>query len=457
MFESSQHPIIVGQAAYNSAYGTSFSAGSNCNPVPNATNPGFQICDGFVRVADNVNFGFNTLKNQTTKTIMHLEPKALHDETNASTFDPYGRMQANLGVEAQPATSVGQNVTLYPYINPITELINGTNLPKESVTYDANGDPVSDISITPISSANDGTQIWRITHNGVDTHPIHFHLYDVQLINRVTWDNIIIPPDANELGWKDTVRVSPLEDTIVALRPVVPQVPFEVPNSIRNLSPMDADRLHHGLQQHRPGRQPGRTPITNQLVNFGWEYVWHCHILSHEEMDMMRPQSLVLPPIAPSGLTNTLSGTGTTAPGRADVAGQLHHRDVVQRAAVHQPGQHVDDDHHHPVAAERGQHPPVADLHRSVDVQPDHHGAVLPGARQQHRRVRGRRPVPTDDGHVHVQHPRGRPELHHHGQRRRRRHDLADRRGDGGQGRQPDVHDHAERQLPPSPPSSSTA
>ena len=29
--------------------------------------------------------------------------------------------------------------------------------------------------------------------------------------------------------------------------------------------------------------------VTNQPYNFGWEYVWHCHILSHEEMDMMRP------------------------------------------------------------------------------------------------------------------------------------------------------------------------
>ena len=29
----------------------------------------------------------------------------------------------------------------------------------------------------------------------------------------------------------------------------------------------------------------------------GWEYVIHCHILSHEEMDMMRPESLAVPPI----------------------------------------------------------------------------------------------------------------------------------------------------------------
>ncbi len=74
----------------------------------------------------------------------------------------------------------------------------------------------------PISDGSDGTQIWKITHNGVDTHPIHFHLYDVQVLNRVTWDNIIIPPEPIELGWKDTVRVSPLEDTIVALRPIMP-------------------------------------------------------------------------------------------------------------------------------------------------------------------------------------------------------------------------------------------
>ena len=36
VFESSQHPIIVGQAAYNSAYGTSFAASSNCN-APGST------------------------------------------------------------------------------------------------------------------------------------------------------------------------------------------------------------------------------------------------------------------------------------------------------------------------------------------------------------------------------------------------------------------------------------
>ena len=60
---------------------------------------------------------------------------------------------------------------------------------------------------------NDGeTQIWKVTHNGVDTHAIHVHLFNVQLINRVGWDGAIRPPDPNELGWKETVRMNPLED-----------------------------------------------------------------------------------------------------------------------------------------------------------------------------------------------------------------------------------------------------
>ncbi len=293
VFESGQHPIIVGQSAYNTAYGTSFAASSNCN-APGST---LQRCDGLVRVNDTSTFGFNTLRGQTTKMVMPLQPKAIHDEMNATTFDEFGRMQANLGVEAQPPVPGAQNVTLYPYVNPATELIDGSNLPQ------------GDLNVTAIASASDGTQIWRITHNGVDTHPIHFHLYDVQLLNRVTWDNIIIRPDANELGWKDTVRVAPLEDTIVALRPIIPTVPFEVPNAIRMLNPMMPAGSPAMFNNVDPQGNP-TAPIVNQLVNFGWEYVYHCHILSHEEMDMMRPVSVALPPIKPDGLSYVLTGSG---------------------------------------------------------------------------------------------------------------------------------------------------
>ena len=75
-----------------------------------------------------------------------------------------------------------------------------------------------------------------------------------------------------------------------------------MPNAIRNLNPMDptgSTKLFNNVDaQGNP-----TAPITNQLVNYGWEYVWHCHILSHEEMDMMRPQTLAMPPVTPDGLT----------------------------------------------------------------------------------------------------------------------------------------------------------
>jgi hypothetical protein len=131
----------------------------------------------------------------------------------------------------------------------------------------------------------------------------------VQVVNRVTWDNIIIPTDRAELGWKDTVRISPLQDTIVALRPIIPEVPWELPNAIRPLNPMMPLGSMAMFNNIDPQGNP-TAQIVNQLVNFGWEYVYHCHILSHEEMDMMRPVSIALPPVRPDGLAATVSSAG---------------------------------------------------------------------------------------------------------------------------------------------------
>ena len=260
---------------------------------------------------------------------MPLQPKAIHDEMNSSTFDEFGRMTANIGVEAQPPTPGLQNVVLYPFVNPPTELIDGTNLPKAAVTYDATtGLPVSDVKVTPISDAADGTQIWRITHNGVDTHPIHFHLYDVQVVNRVTWDNIIIPTEPSELGWKDTVRVSPARG--YHRRPAACHSTSAVRIAERHpaAEPDDAARLDGDVQQHRSSGQSRPTPIVNQLVNFGWEYTYHCHILSHEEMDMMRPVSLALPPMqARLGLHLQSPGSGNNTRLVLTLERQLNQRD----------------------------------------------------------------------------------------------------------------------------------
>jgi len=102
---------------------------------------------------------------------------------------------------------------LYPYVSPPVELI------KPSVYG------------SQIGSMGDGTQIWMITHNGVDAHPMHWHGFEVQLINRVAWDNNIRQPGINELGWKETLTINPLQNTIIALRPLEMDLPFDVPTA----------------------------------------------------------------------------------------------------------------------------------------------------------------------------------------------------------------------------------
>ncbi len=112
------------------------------------------------------------------------------------------------------------------------------------------------------------TEVWEILNLTGDVHPIHFHLVNVQVLSRQLFDadhytggapsyfDEAYPPEQNELGWKETVRMNPGEVTRVIMKFDLPVTPFVVPES----------------------------PRTG-----GYEYVWHCHILEHEEHDMMRP------------------------------------------------------------------------------------------------------------------------------------------------------------------------
>jgi len=276
VFEESQNKIIVPNARYNDTYNKSFPS------------------DAYVRIFDTT-FKFKNLDG--VETTFSLEPKAIQDE-QGETFDEFGRMSGKLGLERPTGVPGAPNFNLYGFIDPPTEVETAV-------------DPTM-VALTPI--LGDGTQIWKITHNGVDTHPMHFHLYDVQLINRVGWDGFLRYPDDNELGWKDTVRVSPLEDTIVALRPVAPTAPFNVPDSWRPLDPTQPIGGMMGFSTVDPVTgQPYTMPVMNEVRNFGWEYVWHCHILSHEEMDMMRPVTVEVASSLPA--TPSLDPATLVAPG----------------------------------------------------------------------------------------------------------------------------------------------
>jgi FtsP/CotA-like multicopper oxidase with cupredoxin domain len=279
-FKEGQHDIIVGQSAYNDVYGTSFT-----NTYSNI----FDTALTFNTVQKNVDGTYS----YPQITAFPMEAKAIQDEMGEAFDKQYGRMSGMLGLELPQTVAGVQNFVLFPYLSPPVEIIKNT------------------VYGTPLGTAADGTQIWKITHNGVDTHPIHFHLFEVQVINRVGWDNGIRLPDPNELGWKETVRISPLEDTIVALRPIAPtpaDMPFEVPNSVRLIDPTQPEGVY--LANSTAAEAAGGVPqafapngepidIINHYVNFGWEYVWHCHILSHEEMDMMHGIAFAAPPAAP--------------------------------------------------------------------------------------------------------------------------------------------------------------
>ncbi len=154
-------------------------------------------------------------------------------------FDDFGRLIQTLGTFTQFTDNQGLPTWGQPYTAAATE--------------------------TPSGGA---TEVWQLFNLTGDTHPIHFHLVNVQIIQRqafegdpkngITLLGSPMPPDANEIGWKETVRMNPGEVTTVIMKFTLPNLPTSMGNPL--------------------------SPRTG-----GHEYVWHCHILEHEEHDMMRP------------------------------------------------------------------------------------------------------------------------------------------------------------------------
>ena len=92
--------------------------------------------------------------------------------------------------------------------------------------------------MTQIGELDDGTQIWKITHNGVDTHPIHLHLFNVQLINHVAWDGAMLAARCQRVGLERNHPGQPAgrHDRGHAAE-VAAALPFDLPNSVRLIDP----------------------------------------------------------------------------------------------------------------------------------------------------------------------------------------------------------------------------
>jgi spore coat protein A len=170
--------------------------------------------------------------------------------TLSEGVDPYGRLIALLGTDF----ASGQDNTVYGmhYLDPLRD---------------------------DEKHAKGGCEVWDIYNTTGDTHPVHFHLVNVQILGRTTFfqdpvDGTVeftpigpwVAPDLNERGFKETVRMNPGEVIRVIMKFDLP------PNPVVNV-----------LGRNKTVNVP-TSPRTG-----GLEYVWHCHILEHEEHDMMRP------------------------------------------------------------------------------------------------------------------------------------------------------------------------
>lgn len=156
------------------------------------------------------------------------------------------------------------------------------------------------------------TEEWIVFNPTADSHPIHLHLVQFQVISRQPFNNTgyvaawealngpppltaptqtvpnwasfitgpAVPPPASEMGWKDTVMMHPDEVTTIRVRFAPTDEPVTGPTAPVagvNAYPFD------------PSVGPG--------------YVWHCHILDHEDNEMMRPLLVTLgAPPTPSTL-----------------------------------------------------------------------------------------------------------------------------------------------------------
>ena len=271
-FNISQPPPVVPESTYSAAYKQTF---KDVFPRLQSTSLTFTPIDPSTK----------QLAVDKTTGLPITVTLPLHMKTIQELFElDYGRMNATLGTEL-PLTNFNTQTTIpLGYIDPFTEDI-----------YDS-----SNLAASPVGVGADGSQIWMVIHNGVDSHAIHFHLYDVQLIDRFGWDGTTRIPFPDELGWKDTVRMNPLEIDFVALRPMRQSLPFPVPDSARLFDvtkPAGADLSMSAFDPFN-----NAAPQINQVQPMGWEYVWHCHLLGHEENDMMRDQVFQVAPETPANV-----------------------------------------------------------------------------------------------------------------------------------------------------------
>ena len=113
------------------------------------------------------------------------------------------------------------------------------------------------------------TEVWAIRNETGDRHPIHIHLNRFKIIGRrVTATGALVAVSPNEQGWKDVVQCPPEQTTYIL---------------VNYLLSNDATQQTPGPEAH--------------------QFVYHCHILEHEDASMMRRLVVTRSPTPPVSVT----------------------------------------------------------------------------------------------------------------------------------------------------------
>jgi hypothetical protein len=160
-------------------------------------------------------------------------------------------------------------------------------------TIDRRGYNLPGIPSTEIIKVND-VEEWDIINTTADAHPMHIHQVAFQVISRTPFVGNTFVPAVN-----DILTNTFIEPSYTAAGPPVPPGPEDAGWKDTVFAP------------------PGFVTKVRAKFDLVGEYVWHCHILSHEEHDMMRPMNIVAssaaPPVGPLVLPATSTNVRTAA------------------------------------------------------------------------------------------------------------------------------------------------
>ena len=125
------------------------------------------------------------------------------------------------------------------------------------------------------------TEQWQIINLSADTHPIHLHLVQFKVQSRQTLDVDRYQQALEEARAAAEGRPSTLTaDSSTLIR--APFLQGTAPVSENERGPKDTVRAN-----------PGEVTFIKVKFDIAGKYVWHCHILEHEDNDMMRPYDVV--------------------------------------------------------------------------------------------------------------------------------------------------------------------